>query len=854
MPTRTMGPAPTRPHQPPARHSSPDAPGVRAGVFRGVLFAALVATTTATADVGTKLAAYEIEARALAADLPEPNRMTGAQGQRRLVDAEVSFSLGDYDGAALMLFELASKPGADQETATYYLAEALFQKGDRGAARGYYEHVVAKSTASRYYQPSLLRLVEIAIAQRDTTNIDQVLAALDRVGSQRLPEVPYVRGKFAFFQGKHDEALTYFQDVPKGSVQELQALYYTGTTLVAKKDLGRASEVFTDLIARTPRVPNDRRVIELAQLALGRLYYERDQPSKAIDSYLLVDRRSELFPDALYEVAWVYVKSKQYDKALRALELLSLSDPTSTKTPTVRILEGNLRIRKAQLIRTAQVTGTLDAKLKDVDPGVEYDKASAVFTDTHDMYMPSYVALSQMVDSTGDPSQYLAQLAGRSANVFQATAPLPEAAAQYLRDEPEVQRVVTVESDLAEVESDLAQSEQLIARLEGVLASADRTAVYPALQSRRGRIGQIQDDLIRMRAQLADELAGGGGGDASMRRRQLLQEYLALPNAEQAQADHVATVQDGFDKIEQAAADVSGVIDQTQAIAVALRKYANEAAPPLPQDQKATLAQTLDAAATEAAQIERELAAIQREIQLGRDLAGVADDSVAKTRALRKTVRDAEDAEHKALASAGGNQNVIAQGDRAARLAESLAATEQQLDAIADRGIAQVKTALAQERQAAAGYQVELDKLSAESRSIGGTVLGASFKDVKAKFYDVIVRTDVGNVDVAWSRKEDNDDDLKRLYLMRQRDLKQLRDEFRDILQDPGGALKPPPVKKPVPAPEAPTGAQTTSPDKSGAGDTRVKPGGSEPPKDTKPTVRPDNEQPKTAPKKGGTQ
>src|SRR4029077_18079344 len=130
-----------------------------------------------------------------------------------------------------------------------------------------------------------------------------------------------------------------------------------------------------------PRTANDRRMIELSQLALGRLYYERDQASKSIASYLLCDRHSHRFPDALYEVAWVYVKSKQYDKALRALELLAQSDPQSTKTPTVRILEGNLRIRKAQMIRGAQILGTIDAKEQD-DPATEYDRAVQVFTET----------------------------------------------------------------------------------------------------------------------------------------------------------------------------------------------------------------------------------------------------------------------------------------------------------------------------------------------------------------------------------------------------------------------------------------------------------------------------------------
>ena len=68
-------------------------------------------------------------------------------------------------------------------------------------------------------------------------------------------------------------------------------------------------------------------------------------------------------------------------------------------------------------------------------------------------------------------------------------------------------------------------------------------------------------------------------------------------------------------------------------------------------------------------------------------------------------------------------------------------------------------------------------------------MIAASLSTVKAKFYDIVIRTDVGNVDVAWSQKEDNDDDLKRLNLARARELKQLHDEFHDILDE--GVAKP---------------------------------------------------------------
>ncbi|MBA3464358.1 MAG: tetratricopeptide repeat protein, partial [Deltaproteobacteria bacterium] len=203
--------------------------------------------TSASADVEAKLTLYETEARQIAQTLPRPNDVSSTQQERRLVDAQVAFSLGDYDQAALMLFELASRPGAEQETALYYLGESLFQKGDKGAARTYYAQAVALNNyAGRMYQPSLIRLVEIAIDQGDTAEAEAHLALLDRVApGARVPQIPYVKGKYAYSQGKFDEALQLFADTPKGSHFELQALFYSGAAHVAKKDLAKATEIYT---------------------------------------------------------------------------------------------------------------------------------------------------------------------------------------------------------------------------------------------------------------------------------------------------------------------------------------------------------------------------------------------------------------------------------------------------------------------------------------------------------------------------------------------------------------------------------------------------------------------------------
>ena len=741
--------------------------------------------TVAGADVGARLAAVEAEAARLGRNLPEPHQIGATRPPRRLVDAEVAFALGDYSAAALILFDLVGAAGPKQDTAIFLLAESLFLRGDKGAARAYYAQLAGRPN-SRHYQPALLRLLEIAIALRDSTDLDPVLGALDRLPpSARAPDVHYVRGKYAFAQGHHDEAIAYFRDVPAGSPREMQAAYYTATTLVAKQDYAGATALFTELIARRPGSSNDRRVIELSQLALGRLYYERDQLAKSIDSYLLVDRRSTLFPDALYEISWVYVKSKQFDKALRALELLAQSEPQSTKTPTVRILEGNLRIRKAQLIRLATITGTLPADAKVTDPDVEYEKALAVFAETHAAYQPSYQSLARMVDDRVDPAQHLAQIAGRPLPAFAAHTPLPDAAAAYLREEPEVQRLIAVERDLGDVEANLAQADATIARLDGLVATNDRAAAFPALRSRRARLGELQDALIAARNELADQqLALVTGPVESASRRALAAQHASRPSAEHVFAQRAAEAHRRLDGAEEAIAGVRAALDTAQATAVAVRTHAHAQAEP-PRDT----IDALDAAAAEAVAIDQELAALEGELALGRDLAGTGDRGAYQARELRAQLRVAQDREHRALAALAGSsrdrkrsQRLVRLAEQAARVGALLAQTEAKIDAIAGTGLARMKQALAQERASLAEIRRELAEHEAEARAIGGAILGASLRDVKARFYDIVIRSDVGTVDVAWSRKEDDDDDLKRLNLSRQRDLKQLRDEFKGIV------------------------------------------------------------------------
>ena len=793
------------------------------------LGACLAAPSSARADavdeLGKSVSKLDTESTNLASGIKKPTGQPRKDDvmARRLIDAQVEFGTGNFEGAALLLYDYVNqkKKGRDHDTAVYYLAESLFQKGDRVAARTYFTELVKDvGKKSKFYQQSLERLLELSLILRDTTDVEGWLAALDAVpAGDRQPSVPYVRGKYAFSLDSYDEAARFFAEVPADSEYGFQAQYYLGVTQTAKKDLGAATKTFAALIKREPRNDDEARVVELAQLALGRLYYERDQPTKAIDSYLLLDRKSDLFDEALFEVAWVYVKAKQFDKALRALELLALADPTSSKLPTVKILEGNLRIRKAQGLKADMVMGIDQGK---GNPTEEYLKADRTFSETKGTYKPPHDELATIIESNRDPREFMVQITGRVSKSFEVNATMPEIAASWIRDEPDVQNLVAIETDLGDIQDNVSEAEKTIDRLDAALSSKNRVNIFPSLAEKRNRATEILEELFSVRTQLATHeraIARKHASGAELAkldelqkaRQEIARQLAELPNSEVAYSERIERARGEYDELDQEAAEIQTVIDSSEATMVALQKYINEVDPPPTAEQKTHAEKELAELGVEVEQMRNELTELRREMTLGKDEAGTGDEIAERARNLREKMRLALDAEHSAMAKIMARESGKdrTRADKIAKSTKAIAAIYKRLDtmnanidAIVEDALVEVRDTLDREKAELASYRREFLLYEAESRELGGTVLATAFRDVKAKFYDVIVRSDVGVVDTSWSQKEDADEDLRRLELDRTRELKGLRNEFKDLLEEEepaepepepsGGATSPP--------------------------------------------------------------
>ena len=751
--------------------------------------------------IGRDLLAQQAEVRRIGQQVRAPQQL-GRRGndlaERRLISAQVAFGIGNYDDAAILLYDLVEKgPGSrSYDDAVYYLAESLFFKRDFIGAQAYFTKLVdTLGTNSQFYQQSLERLVELSL-KVEGGNVEEYLAKLDQVPRDQLKSsVPYVRGRYLYFKDDPTGAIESFRQVPRNSEYSLRAQYFVGASQLAVGNLGDAATTYQALLRTPPQAEEDKRVIELAHMALGRIFYERDQPTEALDQYLAISRKSDLFDDALFEIAWVYVNAQKFEQALRALELLALANPSSARLPDVRVLEGNLRIRRAQRF---EETGQ-------GNPSEQYAAAMTVFEDTRDRYEGPLKELEQIIAERPDPRTFVNQITGRSSETFDVGARLPDEAVAWLREEPEVDRVVTLDQDLVTIGRDLLEAEANVARLEGALKSGSSVNIFPSLAEKRARLTEIQEALYASRRAMVVEetrLAGKyANADEKARLQQLARERQALgrridalPGATLSYGERVRQAREKYDELAKESQELSVVIDNTEATLAALDKYLRDAergGAPTEEtrqyaDAMADLRRDLDA-------LKQQMATLGRDITLARDQAGVGDAQAQQASRLRSELADLLERERATVAQIRGRANG-SDGQRLTRIEGltariigvqgEIAVVDRNITKVVDVALAEVRTSVVEEKQRIAEYRAEMQRYESEAQVVGGDVLGTTFGRVSKKFYNVLVRSDVGTTDVAWANKERTEDTLKRLRLEESKEKRRLTDEFREIIEE----------------------------------------------------------------------
>lgn len=761
-----------------------------------VAIAALCSTLSATAHaqdldaITRETTTIEGQVDALVREpLEERGRRSPTHVEERLTDGELFYRLQDYVRASIIFTDIVDNHAdhAAYSDALFLLADSLFRAGDYLGARTRFREVISRSSDPRFrpfIQRALGRLIEIAIHTRDFDGIEEVFRQLSSLPPAEVEAATtYFRAKYLFSRAvptedvlrdpaararidtaQLDQARASFEAVAPGSPYYPQALYFIGVIYTVREQYPQAIEAFTRVLRSESTTPEHQEIAELTHLALGRLYYETDQLDQAIEAYQTVPRTSARFDIALYEIAWVYIRLGDSVRAERALEVLGLAAPDSRFIPDGKLLRANLLLRNGRL-----------------------EEAERVFQEVYREFNPVRRELDDILRAhEADPIGYFRGLVHENLEVFDANAFLPPIAQRWAGLEGDMDRALETLSDLAQARQLVTETSQLVERLTAALSAANRVAVFADLRRQFERSTQLRNRITRLRRSLLASERGTGSGELEevrTRRRELERFLDRMPTTDEEIAAQDDEVLGQVRRLERELARLEVELLGIEARITGIEHYLDSPnRTPSPDADRAVRAEVANHHAA-VHDYRRQIQELRIGLEAARLQVGVGDDRYARQERIRVEYNQLVERE-RALGGGGG---------RSDELFRRLAAAERRLDQrdgeierVADERAADIRRQVDEESQRIVGYQQALAELDVEAEDIIGAVSYQSFRQVQRRFYDLVLRADVGRIDVSWAVREEHRMRVEMLTRERQREIQALDDDFREIMDESG--------------------------------------------------------------------
>ena len=764
-----------------------------------------------------ELAVRGVEAEAAKGIGGLPVRVQPITPAQRVAAGDMLLRNRDYDRAIDTLSKVVelSRQGKMPETAladgTFLLAESYFQSNQYLSARRHYREILDRASSARfaaYVGRALSRLVDVALRTDDLESLDYVFARLNSL-PQGDPSgsLAYARAKALFARGDYTAAKAAINSVPAGSEFTLQAQYLLGVILTKEggASLAAAAAPATpgaapaaagpapeppkapglgsyapavEQFRRVTRIPasnpGQRHIVDLAWMAIGRLHYETEGFLDAAEAYSHVDRRSPEFSTMLHELAWVYVRLGEFQRAQRALEVLTITDPNNLDIADGSLLRADLMLRSGQ-----------------------FDKALTLYRSVRGRFDPVREQVDRFINATTDPAAYYDRLTADPD--LPTDNQLPPLALSWAREAAEDENVFAVIDDANRSRDLIKKTRRLATRLSAVLAVPTRAKAFPEIRASLERTLGLSNKLARARGTLAeglDDVADNAGGElASVRgeRRKLMKRlgYLPVTPADFASRDESGDRQ--WNKVSQSLQQLTIEADKLRAIVNGLKRVLDEGRFGVTSDQGSRERFRLEIEANE-----RDLAAYQRRIQqyreaieMGRVQSGFGDQRYVDDEAARKRFRELILREVE-LCAAGQDSSDAAEYARAIKpLLARADAVDLRLDGMkadlernALSGAEKLKLVITEEMSNVEGHAANLEELDQEARLVVGEVAMRNFAAVRDRLKSIVLRADIGIVQEAWEQREEQRQRVRNLQRERAREEQLLNDELREVLED----------------------------------------------------------------------
>ena len=710
--------------------------------------------------------------------------------EERLADGELFYRLQDYVRASIIFTDIVENYSTHRAypDALFLLGDALFRAGDYLGARTRFRELINHTGESQYrdhVQRALGRLIEIAIHTRDFDGVEGYFQQLNRIPPGEIEATTnYYRAKYLYNRAVPTEdvlrqseggppavidtatleqAVQAFEGVQAGSEYYPQARYFIGVIYTLREQYPQAIEAFRRVLRAPAETEEQRQVVDLTQLALGRLYYETDQYDQAVEAYQAVPRTSSHFDVALYEIAWVYIRMGDSTRAERALEVLSIAAPESRFIPDGKLLRANLLLRNGR-----------------------FEDANRLFREVAREFGPVRQELDAILAAHADPQAYFRGLVRENMETFDANAFLPPLARRWAELEGDMDRALGVLQDLAQARQLVRETSELVERLDAALSQPNGVAIFADLRlnaerstALRNRASRARRDLLQIvQARHPDQ--AGALRDLIAQIRDIERFFNGMPIDEGEVDSFDDEVLSRYRLLSRELGRLEVELEGMDARIVAMERYLEETDEQRDASGVAAIRNELSGHRGAVVEYREQIRVLRIALEASRLQVGPGDARYERHDRLRR--------EHARLTAQVNERlrdpQLSGLFSRLDQIDSQLDGRDQQIQVIVQERTTEIRRQLEEESGRIAGYRQALTELEGETEDVVGAVTYSNFRQVQARFYDLVLRADVGRIDVAWADREEHRMRVEILTRERAREMRNLDDEFREIMDE----------------------------------------------------------------------
>lgn len=251
------------------------------------------------------------------------------------------YEKGDYYSTSIELYKVINGETQDSDSnkqrAEFFLGKTMYQMKFYAASLSFFDNIVQKGAAHRYYSNTLKWLAALAKVLPESAGILEKIGKYTREDLEK-PELDSVRSELYFLLGRHyyregnlDQAVELFALVPRESEFYINAKFLEGVTHVRKYEGAPAIEAFKEILTineepELRKLYNKqelRKMVELSWMSMGRVFYSTKQFDASIKYFERLPQESEYWLESLFDSSWAYFTKKSYSKALGNIHTLT---------------------------------------------------------------------------------------------------------------------------------------------------------------------------------------------------------------------------------------------------------------------------------------------------------------------------------------------------------------------------------------------------------------------------------------------------------------------------------------------------------------------------------------------------